>query len=137
MAYDNPQSLARIVGWDKYADEDLSPAVFAPLVERVIKPTHMGQPGDEAKVQAAINNEMPPVFDHLQAQLEKCGGTWFVGDQFSYADIALGAHTSNLQLADIYIDSNRWPALGEWFERLGARPAYKRFYNNARNFRPT
>nr|WP_299244773.1 glutathione S-transferase family protein [uncultured Halomonas sp.] len=134
--YDHPQALGRIIGWDKYADEDLSPAVFDLLVERVVKPVRFGKPADEYVVKKAIDEKMPQVFDYLQARLEDNGGPWLTGADFSFADIAVGAHMSNLVLAEVELDSNRWPVLGAWFKHLQQRPAFQRFCQEAREFKP-
>lgn len=129
----DPLALARIVGFDKYADEDLAPAVFEPLVERVVKRVRFGEAADEATVATALAEKMPPVFDHLDRQLVS-DGDWFAGRDFSFADIALGAHMANLPLAGIELDADRWPALGRWCERLSERPAFNRMYEAARTF---
>jgi len=130
----DPLTLARVIGFDKYADEDLAPAVFEPLIERVVKQVRFGEAADEATVAAAVEEKMPPVFDTLNRRLDESDGDWFVGRDFSFADIALGAHMANLPLAGVELDINRWPALGRWCGRLSERPAFKRMYEAARTF---
>lgn len=134
IPYDDPGALARVVGFDKYADEDLAPAVFEPLIERVVKRARFDEPADEAIVANAVEHKMPPVFDTLDRRLQERTGDWFVGRDFSYADIALGAHMANLPLAGVELDSNRWPALGRWCGLLSDRPAFNRIYEAARTF---
>jgi glutathione S-transferase len=136
IPYDNPQQLGRVVGWDKYADEDLSAAVLEPLLERVIKPVRFGESPDEAAVKTTIDHKMPPVFDHLESQLMDLGEDWFAGAEFTFADIALGGHMSNLSLAGINIDAALWPALAGWFDRLSDRPAFRQLCEDALSFRP-
>lgn len=132
--YDDPQTLARIIGWDKYADEDLAPAAFMPLFERVIKPVRLAEAPDETRVQSALDEQLPPVFDHLDVQLGTHRGPWLLGDRFSYADIAVGAHMSSLWLASVGVDYDRWSTLSAWFECLQGRPAFNRLCDEARNF---
>lgn len=134
IPYHDPVTLARIVGFDKYADEDLAPAVFEPLIERVVKRVRFDEPADEAKVESAVNDKMPPVFDYLDQRLDERDGDWFSGDDFSFADIALGAHMANLPLAGVELDTQRWPALGRWCGRLAERPSFNRMYEAARTF---
>lgn len=136
IPYDDPQQLARVIRYDKYADEDLSAAVFEPLLERVVKPVRFGGSPDETAVQAAINHKMPPVFDYLESQLRDSGEHWFAGADFTFADIALGGHMSNLSLAGIDIEAARWPALAHWFSQLSERPAFRQLCEDARSFRP-
>lgn len=134
--YAAPQTLARVIAWDKYADEVLAEAVFPPLIERVVKPVRLGTDADEEAVAHALNELLPPVGDYLNESLEKSGETWLAGATFSYADIAVGAHLSNLLLAGIALDDKRWPALGAWFARLQQRDAFQRMCQDARDFRP-
>ncbi|MDA3922184.1 MAG: glutathione S-transferase N-terminal domain-containing protein [Salinisphaera sp.] len=135
MGHGEPQTLARVIAWDKYADKDLAPAAFGPLFECVIKPVRLGKSTDEAIVAIAIKEKLPPVFDHLQAGIDRSEGDWLLGARFSYADIALGAHMSSLVLANVPVDTARWPALAHWLERLHSRPAFARLCEQARSFR--
>ncbi|MGP9684193.1 glutathione S-transferase family protein [Halomonas sp. AOP25-F1-15] len=132
----NPESVARAVQWDKYADEDLAPVLLAPLIERLVKPVRFDTPADESVVQKAVREQIPPVFDHLEERLKTLSGKWLMGSAFSYADIALGAHMSSFVLADLELDTARWPALSEWFKRLALRPAFQRLCDDARRFNP-
>jgi len=133
--YATPQTLARVIAWDKYADDVLAEAVFPPLIERVVKPIRLGTDADEDVVTHALNELLPPVGDYLNDSLAKSGDAWLAGGAFSYADIAVGAHLTNLLLAGIALDGKRWPALGEWFTRLQQRDAFQRMYQEARDFR--
>ncbi|WP_235040318.1 glutathione S-transferase family protein [Vreelandella profundi] len=132
----NPESVARAVQWDKYADEDVAPVLLAPLIERLVKPVRFGTPADEAVVQKAMREQIPPVFDHLEERLQTLGGEWLMGPTFSYADIALGAHMSSFLLSSLELDAARWPALSGWVERLQKRTAFQRLCDDAQRFNP-
>lgn len=136
IPYDNPQALARIVGWDKYADEDIEPAVSVPLLERVVKPVRFGTLPDEDEVSVAVTQKIPPVLAYLESRLALAGAPWLAGRDFSYADIAVGAHMSTVFLADIKLYSAHWPMLSVWFDRLKGRPAFQRLCQDVRDFRP-
>ncbi len=133
--YATPETLARVMAWDKYADEMLAQAVFPPLIERVVKPIRLGTDADEDVVTHAVNELLPPVGDYLNDCLAKSGDTWLAGEAFSYADIAVGAHLCNLLLAGVELDAERWPALDAWFKRVQQRDAFQRMYQEAREFR--
>lgn len=133
--YATPETLARVMAWDKYADEMLAQAVFPPLIERVVKPIRLGTDADEDVVTHAVNELLPPVGDYLNDCLAKSGDTWLAGEAFSYADIAVGAHLCNLLLAGVELDAERWPALDAWFKRVQPRDAFQRMYQEAREFR--
>jgi glutathione S-transferase len=132
----NPVDVARAVQWDKYADEDVAPALLAPLIERLIKPVRFDAQADESVVQKAVREHIPPVFDHLEERLQKVTGEWLMGTEFTYADIALGAHISSFVLSNLELEATRWPALSGWVERLQRRSAFQRLCDGARNFNP-
>ena len=132
----NPESVARAVQWDKYADEDVAPVLLAPLIERLVKPVRFDTPADESVVKKALREQILPVFDHLEARLQTLSGEWLMGSAFSYADIALGSHISSFLLSNLELDDARWPALSGWVERLQGRPAFQRFCDDVRNFNP-
>ncbi|MGO1626846.1 MAG: glutathione S-transferase family protein [Halomonadaceae bacterium] len=134
--YATPQTLARVMAWDKYADEILAQAVFPPFIERVVKPVRMGTDADESVVAHAVNERLPPVAEYLNESLANSADTWLAGATFGYADIAVGAHLCNLLLAGVELDARRWPALDAWFKSVQQREAFQRLYREARDFRP-
>ena len=69
------------------------------------------------QVEAALRGRL----DDLQTALGK--RPWFVGDQFSGADILMATVLRNLRHLDILAD---YPALAAYLERCTARPAFRR-----------
>ena len=132
MGRTDAHQFAQIVWYDKYADEDLAPPALQLLVERVVKRIRYEQPSDEVAVATIVNEKLPPVLDVLDGHLAASGDEWFVGDQFSFADMAVAAHLSDLPLAGIELDAERWPALAAWFERALARPSIAKAVEAAR-----
>ena len=94
------------------------PKVF---FQRIVGPRFFNQPTDEAIVEKALTEELPPMFDYLESQLK---GDWLVGSQFSIADIALGTVFANLRLADASLDAARWPKLARHIARVHERPSF-------------
>jgi len=89
MGGDDPVRFARIIGFDKYADEDLAPPGLQLLVERVVKPLRFKQASDESLVEEIVGEKLPPVFDVLDRHLAENERTWFVDETFCYADMAM------------------------------------------------
>lgn len=121
MGRAEPQRFAQIVWYDKYADEDVAPTLLSLLFECIVKPMRFQQVPDEARVATLLEDTLPPILDFLEAQLATGAGEWFVGDVFSYADLALAGHLSSLSLLDRPLDATRWPLLAAWLERVSAR----------------
>lgn len=114
-----PAQRAQIRWLEKYADYELAPlTTFAVFRNRVLKPT-MNQACDEASVQSALHDKLPPHFDYL----EKTLGTadYFVDNSLSMADLAFACQLINLEHAGEQLDSQRWPALAALLQRVKAR----------------
>lgn len=117
-----PAQYARVLWLEKYADYELAPlTTFAVFRNRLLMPL-LGKPCDEARVQAALSEKMPPLLDYLNEQIE--GRDWFVGEQLSVADIAVASQFVNLQHGGEQIDASRWPALAAHVAKLLERPSF-------------
>ena len=134
MQRDNPQLFARIVGFDKYADEDVGPPMLSLLFECLVKRIRLQQSPDEARVATLLNDTLPPVLSYLEARLSESEGEWFVGRDCSYADLALAGHLTSLSLIDQPLDAARWPLLAAWFERVSARASVAQSLEATRRF---
>lgn len=115
------EQRARVRWLEKYADYELAPLnTFTVFRNRVLKPS-MGQPSDEATVQSALSEKLPPHFDYL----EQCLGhaEYFVGDSLSLADLAFACQMVNLEHGGEQLDAKRWPKLAALYARIKARPS--------------
>ena len=91
--------------------------------ERAVKPAFMGQETDTERVEKAITQELPPVFDYLEGEIGD--REVLVGGHFSIADIAAGSPFVNLMHGGETVDGSRWPRLAAYLERIHARPSFK------------
>ena len=91
--------------------------------ERFVKPQVFGEATDESRVQEALENGIPPVFDYLEGRLATGAETAF--DQFCVADAALGNYLACLVMAGEKIDAGRWPKLANYYDALLARPSFR------------
>ena len=91
--------------------------------KKVIGPTFMNQPVDEAALKSAINDDLPPLFDYLEGQLD--GKDALVGGRFSIADIGVGSQFVNLRHAGVGVDTKRWPKLARYIAAVHERPSFK------------
>src|SRR5690606_22038455 len=76
-------------------------------------------PCDEAAVQQALQDRLPLLLGYLEAQLGD--KHYFVGDQFSMADIAVCSQLINLAHAGELIDEEAWPGLSSLLSRVTSR----------------
>lgn len=110
---------ARVRWLEKYSDYELAPlATFGVFRNRTLKPS-MGQPCDEATVQAALVDKLPPHFDYLERTLGDA--EYFVGEHLTMADLAFVTQLVNMEHGGERLDAGRWPRLAAHYERLAAR----------------
>ena len=115
-----PMALSEALFIEEYADTALAMAgglgIFRPIFFAVSK----GQEPDLDKARDAWANQLPPVFDVLEARLD--GRAFFAGDALSIADITVACVLMQVSLvAETPLD--RWPALSAHFAAMQALPA--------------
>ena len=129
----DPLEKSRARWLEEYADTKVvgvcGPGIF---FQRVIKPGLMDTPADEALVTANIDNDMPPVLNYLEAQIneligDRCNGTAeqsYLFGEVSVADIAIATQFLNAHYAGFDVDEKHWPALASYLQRVWAQPAF-------------
>ncbi|BAB77112.1 glutathione S-transferase family protein (plasmid) [Anabaena sp. FACHB-709] len=110
-----PERL-RYTYWLHYAEGSAMP----PLVMNLIF-NRFGA-GDSGANDAFIAPQIELHFDYIEAELGK--STWFVGSEFTAADIQMSFPLELVVLQAELISSR--PKIQEFIERIHARPAYKR-----------
>ncbi|QEY63637.1 glutathione S-transferase family protein [Metapseudomonas lalkuanensis] len=113
------EERARVRWLEKYCDYEVAPlATFGVFRNRTLKPS-MGQSCDEAIVQAALVDKLPPHFDYL----EKTLGTaeYFVGERLTIADLAFTTQMINMEHGGERLDAGCWPQLAAHYARMTAR----------------
>lgn len=120
----DPKDYARALWLEEWADTALAQVaggkIFFP---RVVGPRLMNQPADEAAVEKTIREELPPLFDYLEAQI---GGAFLVSGRLSIADLAVVTHFVNLGHAGVSVDADRWPKLASYVAKILARPSFEK-----------
>jgi glutathione S-transferase len=116
-------SYARALWFEEYGDGGLGPIIGPKIFfQKIAGPAFFKVPTDEAVVNKAINEELPPLFDYLEGQLET--GDWLVGSSFSVADIGVATHFAQASFAGVSPDAKRWPKLATYIGRALARPSF-------------
>jgi glutathione S-transferase len=110
-----PERL-RYTYWLHYAEGSAMP----PLVMNLI--FNRFRTGDNRANNAFIAPQIQLHFDYIETELGK--STWFVGEEFTAADIQMSFPLELVALQAELISSR--PKIQEFIERIHARPAYKR-----------
>ncbi|MEL0169166.1 MAG: glutathione S-transferase family protein [Pseudomonadaceae bacterium] len=115
----SPEEGARVRWLEKYADYELAPhCTFGVFFPRIVA-CSVGEVADEAQVQLSLTRHLPPLFDYLEGELGD--RKYFLGEQFSMADIAVVCQLINMAHAGELIDEQRWPGLSSLLSRVTAR----------------
>jgi glutathione S-transferase len=117
----SPAQRAKARWYEEYADTKLVELCGGGIFfERVVKPLTMQQAPNEERVMNTIENLLPPVFDYVESQVPEQG---FLFGDFGTGDIALVSPIISAGYADFSVDSNRWPKLAAFVERVKEHPA--------------
>lgn len=117
---DDAMALGEALFIEEFADTSLAMAgglgIFRPIFFAVSK----GEEPGLDKARDAWANQLPPVFDVLEARL--AGRAYFAGGALSIADITVACVLMQVSLvAETPLD--RWPALAAHFAAMQARPS--------------
>jgi glutathione S-transferase len=117
------RDYTRALWFEEYGDGGLAPIIGPKLFfQKIAGPAFFKTPTDEAVVNKAVNEELPPLFDYLEGQLGT--GDWLVGRDFSIADIGVATQFAQASFAGVSPDPNRWPKLAAYIGRALARPSF-------------
>ena len=119
----DPFDHARAVWFEEFADGGLVNGAGPFFQQRVLGPLVFKRPCDEAIVQKAATETLPPLFDYLEQELG--GNDYLVGNRFTIADLAVGSILVNYKHGKGEIDAARWPKLAAYVERIHSRPSFK------------
>lgn len=115
-------AYARALWFEEYADSELAFRLGMGVFRAIVVSQLQGKGPDIATARKTMTEQLPRYFDYLDKEIR--GRSFYVGDSFTIADIAVATHFANLKLAGGRLDPVRWPALADFVERIHARPAF-------------
>ena len=120
----DPYAYARALWFEEYGDTALVNVMGAKIFfKKIVGPMFLNQPVDEAGIQKAVEEELPPLFDYLESQLGD--GSWLAGKAFSIGDIGIATQFVNLRHAGFGVDAARWPKLARYVAAVHERPSFR------------
>ena len=117
-----PKERAQVVFFDKFGDTLMTPNAGRIFFQRIALPRFFGGVTDEAVVKTTIENDLPPILNHLTRLLGD--KAWLMGDRFTMADISCVCGFVNAKYAGWEPDAAAYPALTAWIARTLARPSF-------------
>ncbi|WP_371232728.1 glutathione S-transferase family protein [Pseudomonas sp. QE6] len=109
---------------EEFADARMGQVVIWQLFDQlVIGRGVWGREPDAALLEKTYQQDLPAVFDYLEAQLPASG--WLFGE-LSIADISVACFMRNAQFARYELDAQRWPKLAAMLDAAFALPAFQK-----------
>ena len=115
-------AAAQALWFEEYGDSQIVPVVGGHLFAEVVLAPHVfKRPPIQEDIDAALTTEIPAIFDYLSSQLS---GDFLVGDTFTFADLSITSHLATLYHCDYRFDTEKWPRLTAYLERIMALPIF-------------
>ena len=117
---EDPKACA-VASWlEEFADTKLVEGCAVFFRERLIKPMMMKEATDEAAIDDAQTNLMPPLLDYLEGVVQDSG--YFYGDALSVADLGITSAFVNARYGDYNVDAGTYPKLASYLARAMESP---------------
>lgn len=112
---------ARARWFEEFADTRLGDVfIWGLFYQRVVHPAVWGEPGDVARVEKTLAEDIPATLDYLETQLPANG---FLFGDIGLADISVASFFRNAAYAGFTPDAARWPLTAGYVGRVLAHPA--------------
>ena len=116
----DPKDRARARWLEEYADTRLGDLfIWSLFYQRVVHPLVWGEPGDQSRIDKALNEDIPAALDYLESEVPADG---FLFGDIGVADISIASFFRNGHYAGFTIDAGRWPRTSAFVERTLAHP---------------
>jgi glutathione S-transferase len=111
----DPKDRARARWFEEYADTRLGDVfIWGLFYQKVVHPLVWGEPGDQARIDKSLSEDIPAALDYLERELPAEG---FLFGDIGLADISVASFFQNAAYADFAVDTARWPRTAAFVER--------------------
>jgi glutathione S-transferase len=116
----DPKDRARARWLEEFADTRLGDLlIWSLFYQKVVHPLVWGEPGDQLRIDKALNEDIPAALDYLERELPAQG---FLFGEIGVADIAIASFFRNGHYAGFNVDASRWPRTATFIERTLGDP---------------
>src|SRR5688572_2539656 len=106
---------ARARWLEEYADTRLGDVfIWGLFYQKVVHPIVWGEPGDLARIEKTLEQDLPRELDYLEGELP---GDGFLFGDIGLADIAIATFFRNGAYAGFEVDAGRWPKTAAFVAR--------------------
>jgi glutathione S-transferase len=111
---------ARARWFEEFADSRLGDLfIWSLFYQKIVHPIVWGKPGDQERIDKALNEDIPAALDYLERELPAGG---FLFSEIGAADISIATFFRNGAYAGFETDPARWPRAAAFVERTLAHP---------------
>jgi glutathione S-transferase len=114
------KDLARARWFEEFADSRLGDLfIWSLFYQKVVHPIVWGEPGDQQRIESALNEGIPSALDYLERELPSTG---FLFGEIGAADISIASFFRNGAYAGFEVDAARWPITAAFVKRTLEHP---------------
>ena len=118
----DPKDRARARWFEEFADTRLGDVfIWGLFYQKVVHPIVWGEPGDQARIEKTLNEDVPAALDYLERELPAEG---FLFGEIGVADISVASFFRNGSYAGFETDTIRWPRTAAFVERTLVHPCF-------------
>jgi glutathione S-transferase len=115
-----PADRARARWLEEYADTRMGDVfIWGLFYQQRVHPAVFGEPGDQARIEKTLAQDVPAVLDYLESQLPASG---FLYGEIGLADISIASFFRTASYVDFAIDPARWPRAAAFVARTLDHP---------------
>jgi glutathione S-transferase len=116
----DPKDRARARWFEEFADTRLGDVIIWDLFyQKLVHPLVWGEPGDQARIDRALNEDVPAALDYLEDKLPAEG---YLFGEIGLADVAIASFFRNAAYAGFEIDAARWPRTARFVAQTLTHP---------------
>jgi glutathione S-transferase len=117
-----PKDRARARWFEEYADTRLGDVfIWGLFYQKVVHHLVWGEPGDQARIDKTLAEDLPRELDYLERELPADG---FLFEDIGLADISIASFFRNGAYAGFEADPKRWPKTAAFVDRALAHPCF-------------
>jgi glutathione S-transferase len=118
----DPKSRARARWFEEFADTRVGDLfIWGLFYQKIVHPIVWGQPGDQARIEKCLNEDIPAALDYLERELPSEG---FLFGDIGLADISIASFFRNGAYAGFETDAARWPRTAAFVQRTLAHSCF-------------
>jgi len=115
---------ARARWLEEYADSRLGDLfIWGLFYPKMVHPRVWGEPGDLARVEHTLAEDIPAALDYLEGEVPKVG---LLFGEIGLADIAIASFFRNADYAGFAVDADRWPKVARFVRDTLAHPVFEK-----------